>query len=246
VTLTPPVDRFAGEFTGAASTLLADLLTVPGLRLRELVRTSSSVHYDTAHPDVPVLCVATPAAVRLPHTFVTGTLPTTPELVDASWRVARWWHPARPVGLVPPSARRLALLGDASYDALDPDALDPDALVGRGAGLTPEGDDVLAAALVTAHATGDPRLESWRAATRAALGRRRTTAVSRAILHHALDGYATPELAELLVVLCRGGELTGPMARLRALGHTSGAALLGGVAATLRTRPGVPHHEGAA
>jgi hypothetical protein len=70
--------------------------------------------------------------------------------------------------------------------------------------------------------------------------------VSRAILHHALDGYATAELAELLVVLCRGGELSGPVARLLALGHTSGAALLGGVASTLRTRPGVPHHEGAA
>lgn len=241
MTLTPPVDRPAGQLTGAASTLLADLLAEPGLRLHELVRTSSSVHYDTGRRDVPVLCVATPAAVRLPHAFVTRSLPTASELVGAGWRVVRWWHPPRPVGLVPPPARRLALLGDASYDALDPDAL-----LGRGAGLTPEGDDVLAAALVTAHATGDPRLEPWRAATRTALGRRRTTAVSRAILHHALDGYATPELAELLVVLCRGGELTGPIARLRALGHTSGAALLRGVASTLRTRPGVPHHEGAA
>jgi hypothetical protein len=236
-----PVDDFAGEFAGAASTLLADLLMEPGLRLRELARTASSVHYDTGHDEVPVLCVATRDAVRLPHTFVTGTLPTAPELVDASWRVARWWHPSRPVGLVAPSAQRLAELGGTTYDALQPDAL-----VGRGAGLTPEGDDVLAAALVTAHATADPRLESWREATRAALRRHRTTAVSRGILHHALDGYATPELAELLVVLCRGGELSGPAARLRALGHTSGAALLDGVAYTLTSRPGAPHHEGAA
>jgi Protein of unknown function (DUF2877) len=246
VTSIRPVDVFAGEFAGAASTLLADLLVVPGLRLREVARTASSVHYDTGHAEVPVLCVANREAVRLPHTFVTDTLPTAPELVDASWRVTRWWHPARPVGLGPPGPERLAALGGTTYDALDPEALDPDALVGRGDGLTPEGDDVLAAALVTAHATGDPRLESWRAATRAALVRRRTTAVSRGIVHHALDGYATPELAELLVVVCRGGELTGPVTRLRALGHTSGAALLDGVAYTLASRPGVPHHEGAA
>ena len=241
MTSTRPVDVFAGEFAGAASTLLADLLMEPGLRLRELARTASSVHYDTGHAEVPVLCVATRDAVRLPHTFVTGTLPASPELVDASWRVVRWWHPARPVGLVPPPAHRLAELGGTPYDALDPETL-----VGRGAGLTPEGDDVLAAALVTAHATADPRLESWREATRSALARHRTTAVSRGILHHALDGYATPELAELLVTLCRGGELPGPVARLRALGHTSGGALLDGVAYTLNSRPGVPHHEGAA
>ncbi len=241
MTSTCPVDVFAGEFAGAASTLLADLLMEPGLRLREVARTPSSVHYDTAHDEVPVLCVATRDAVRLPHTFVTSSLPAASELVDASWRVARWWHPPRPVGLVPPPRARLAALGGTTYDALDPDVL-----VGRGAGLTPEGDDVLAAALVTAHATGDPRLEGWRDATRSALGRHRTTAVSRGILHHALDGYATPELAELLVVLCRGGELDGPVARLRRLGHTSGGALLDGVAFTLGTRPGVPHHEGAA
>jgi hypothetical protein len=56
------------------------------------------------------------------------------------------------------------------------------------------------------------------------------------MLHHALDGYATPQLGDLLTALCRGGDLEGPLARLRALGHSSGDALLDGVVHTLTTR----------
>lgn len=231
MTSTCPVDEFSGEFPGAASTLLADLLMQPGLRLTEVARTRSSVHYETGREDVPVLCVATPDAVLLPHTFVTPVLPAAPEIVDATWRVTRWWHPCRPVGLAPPPADRVAALPCSSYDVLVPSAL-----LGRGAGLTPEGDDVLAGALVTAHATADPRLDAWCEATREALATRRTTAVSRGMLHHALDGYATPQLADLLTALCRGGDLAGPLARLHTLGHTSGDALLDGVVHTLSTR----------
>ena len=236
-----PVDAFSGEFPGAASTLLADLLVQPDLRLVEVARTRTSVHYDTGRSDVPVLCVATPDAVLLPHTFVTAILPAARELVDATWRVTRWWHPARPVGLAPPARARIETIAYTPYDALVPFAL-----LGKGAGLTPEGDDVLAGALVAAHATADPRLDGWRAATREALATRRTTAVSRGMLHHALDGYATPQLAELLTVLCRGGDLDGPVARLRAVGHTSGDALLDGVAHALTTRTMLGSHEGAA
>jgi hypothetical protein len=221
VTSTCPVDEFSGEFPGAASTLLADLLMQPGLRLTEVARTRSSVHYDTGRADVPVLCVATPDAVLLPHTFVTPVLPVAPEIVDATWRVTRWWHPCRPVGLVPPPPDRVATLDCTPYD-------------------------VLAGALVTAHATADPRLDAWCEATREAMATRRTTAVSRGMLHHALDGYATPQLADLLLALCRGGDLEGPLARLRALGHSSGHALLDGVVHTLSTRAVTGSREGAA
>ncbi len=116
------------------------------------------------------------------------------------------------------------------------DGLSPGALVGAGPGLTPSGDDVLAGALVTAHATADPRLDRWRHATRRALARRRTTAVSRALLHHALDGHATPELADAVVALCRDADPGPAVRRLLAVGHSSGAALLGGVLHTLTTR----------
>jgi len=114
------------------------------------------------------------------------------------------------------------------------DALRPDELVGRGPGLTPAGDDVLAGALVAGRATGDPRLDGWRKGTEAALARRRTTAVSRALLHHALAGWATPELADFVTAAC-AGEADACLRRLLAIGHTSGAALASGVLHVLDT-----------
>ena len=105
-----------------------------------------------------------------------------------------------------------------------------------GPGLTPSGDDELAGALVAAHAVGDARLDGWRSATRDALLARRTTAVSRGLLHHALDGWATPELAAYVDEACTGS--TGPaLARLLTVGHTSGRALADGVARVITARP---------
>ena len=220
----------------ATSSLLAGVLDA-GCELVEVVRTRLSVHYETGRPDVPVLCVCTPDAVRLPNALVTSLLPTgdvsarTDGLVsrDGRWWVGRWWQPPRPTGR---SARHPASA-----------SLDPMRLVGRGPGLTPAGDDELAGALVAAHAVGDPRLAGWRTATREALAARRTTAVSRGLLHHALDGWATPELAAYVDEACTG--LTGPaLARLLELGHTSGRALADGVAHVMTARQ-VPR-EGAA
>lgn len=215
----------------AASTLVADVLDAP---LVEVARTPVSVHYETGHPAVPVLCVATPQAVRLPNAAVVAELPVgRPQPV-----VRRWWSPSRPTRLVPPAPPRLAGLAGTTYDVLSPGAL-----VGSGPGLTPSGDDLLAGALVAAHATADPRLAEWRRLTRVALATRRTTAVSRALLVHAMDGYAIPELARFLVALCRGDDPAPPLAALRAVGHSSGQALVDGAVHALST--GVTH-EGAA
>jgi hypothetical protein len=108
-----------------------------------------------------------------------------------------------------------------------PAAIEPDRLVGRGPGLTPLGDDVLAGALVAAQAVDDPRLTSWRAATLTALAAGRSTVVSRALLHQALDGWAVPELADFVVAVCAGdgSRAAGPLLRV---GHTSGAGLAAG------------------
>jgi hypothetical protein len=171
-----------------------------------------------------------------------------------TWRVRRWWQPPRPTGLPRPSTADLAacaaLASGASGSPLPGvplprpsyDGLSPVALIGAGPGLTPAGDDVLAGALVTAYATGDPRLEAWQRATLATLTSSRTTAVSRAMLHHALDGYATRQLAKLLTALCLGDDVQVPLTGLLAVGHTSGGALLTGVLHTLGTH----HLEGAA
>jgi hypothetical protein len=213
----------------AASALLAGLLDAGG-PLVEVARTRLSVHYETGRADVPVLCVCTPHAVRLPSSVVTPVVPDGPLVVrdgglagaDLVWQVTRWWQPPRPCGLTPPA-------GPVSVPGVDvPPRLDPLALVGAGDGLTPAGDDVLAGALVAASATGHPRLEEWRAATRAALARRSTTAVSRGLLTHALDGWATPELADFVVAVCRRHD-AGATGRLLAVGHSSGTALAAGV-----------------
>lgn len=237
---------------GAASSLLGPLASRRRLRLTEVARTRLSVHYETGVPAVPVLCVAHPDAVRLPATLLTGKLPAPrphDEPAEMALSVTRWWRPARPPRLPVPDPAVLDRLPRPPYDVLDPLAL-----VGRGDGLTPQGDDLLAAALVTARATGDPRLAGWCARTRLALATRRTTAVSRGLLHHALDGWATPELAAVLVAL--GGSdsagLDRAVARLLDVGHTSGASLLDGITLTLTTRhlptsrPPRPAHEGAA
>lgn len=237
-------------FTAAASMLLAGLLDGPPVRLREEARTRVSVHYGTPDPRVPVLCVCLPAAVRLPASLVTTTLPGPGPLQvglgglageQLRWRITRWWRPARPERLPRPDLgpARLAELeppaveGPAAYDALVVAEL-----LGAGEGLTPSGDDVLAGALVTARAVGDPRLAAWQQETDRLLTPGRTTAVSRGMLSSALDGYATDQLAEFLQALCRGADpdtVRQARARLLALGHSSGAATLRGVLHTLTT-----------
>lgn len=208
----------------AASSLLAALLD-EGCRTVEAARTRVSVHYETDRDDVPVLCVGVPSAVRLPNMLVSPVLPSGQVRVVAGamhadgsvWRVGRWWQPPRPH--VPEARPRLAC------------DLDPLALVGRGPGLTPAGDDVVAGALVAGNAVRHPALDRWRTATRDALHARRTTAVSWGLLHHALDGWATPELAAYV-------ESPGPgpaRERLLAVGSSSGAALAEGVDLVLDT-----------
>ena len=242
----------------AASTLLAPLLDGPPRLLEEVARTRLAVHYATGEPGLPVLCVAVPGAVLLPGTATVPFLPERGaigvgqgilETSAAALRVTRWWRPPRPGGLAPPPGPTSTAEGTGSRAPGDPvptaaltaAGLDPDLLLGYGPGLTPAGDDVLAAALVTARATGDPRLAGWRRATRAALARRSTTPVSLGMLHAALDGWCTPELDGYLRALCSpgppgAGRLADAERRLLAVGHSSGAALLLGVRHTLATR----------
>ena len=225
----------------AASSLLARLLSPDSsLPLAEVARTRLSVHYETGRDDVPVLCVCTPDAVRLPPGLVTTVLPTGTARVRSGvletgsrrWPVTRWWRPARLHGMAPPA-------GVPDVDGVDvPDSVEPAALLGRGPGLTPAGDDVLAGALVTAHAVGDPRLTGWRRQTRAALAGGATTAVSRALLQHAADGWAVPQLAAFVAAAC-AGDPTPAVGPLLAVGHTSGAALAGGALHVLGTAAGV-------
>jgi hypothetical protein len=111
------------------------------------------------------------------------------------------------------------------------------ALVGRGPGLTPEGDDLLAAVAGTLAVLGPalgPPDPPWDPLL-AVLGPRpgRTTALSATLLALALDR-RLPEPAARLLDLSPAGERAWPAAltRLERLGHGSGRAYAAGIAAT--------------
>jgi Protein of unknown function (DUF2877) len=107
-------------------------------------------------------------------------------------------------------------------------------LVGAGPGLTPSGDDVLCGVLLGLRLLGRardlPRL--WDAvAPRLST----TTTLSAALLVEAVQGYAVPPVIELGDALVAGDVLgvSAAAAQVLAVGHTSGADLLAGLAGCL-------------
>ena len=165
-------------------------------------------------------------------------------LAGVAYRPARWWRPARPrtaavaaflaakpladpPALLPPldagTAQAVAVLSrDLAVGA--PLAPAVAALLGRGPGLTPLGDDVLAGALVALVAAASPAAPRLAAET-LHQAPHRTTFVSAALLRHAARGECVPELAAFVAGRPRATE-----ALLR-VGHTSGAGLAHGVIA---------------
>jgi hypothetical protein len=212
----------------AVSDAVAAALTGPRRAVRVEAVTPHAVYLATGDPDCPALCLADRAAIRVPCALVVDRVPALAvgdrgeagdgelRLSGFHGRVARWWRPPRP--------RRVsaALLSMEPFTAAP---LDVGALLGRGPGLTPFGDDVLAGALVTLGARGAPAFEPLAAEVRA-LAPTRTTFVSAALLHHAARGECVAELAAFLTG-------TGTVDALLAVGHTSGAGLAQGVRAAL-------------
>lgn len=108
------------------------------------------------------------------------------------------------------------------------------ALVGAGPGLTPSGDDVLCGVLLGLRLHGATHLVDvlWRA-VRPRLGA--TTSLSAALLCEAADGYAVQPVERLLLTLASGradadDRAAEALRAVLAIGHTSGADLLGGLA----------------
>jgi hypothetical protein len=150
------------------------------------------------------------------------------------------WDPVlAALGAGPALARRgravLAALGAADDSALRPapeaiDALrggDMDAavagLLGRGAGLTPEGDDLLAGAFAVLAAVGEPVAPPDDL-------RERTTALSATLLELAAAGAAPRPLHAVLGV--RDEHWRGALRELERLGSSSGRAIARGAAET--------------
>ena len=120
-------------------------------------------------------------------------------------------------------------------------------LVGRGPGLTPAGDDVLAGALLAGH--GTPLAAEVAAALPEDLTAR-TTALAAALVRAAARGEGTPEGVALVDAVRGHGELAPALDALLALGHSSGADTALGIlvaarAAAARAEPGRPgtHQE---
>jgi hypothetical protein len=155
-------------------------------------------------------------------------------------RVGRWWRPPRPRGLT--AARLAAIVAElptwvpempdptsaTAHDELVDDltAGRPPApalrrLLGRGPGLTPYWDDVVAGMLVTLGALGAPAFDRLGAAV-CELAPERTTLVSAALLRHAARAECVPQLADVL-------SGTGSVDDLLAVGSSSGPGLAHGV-----------------
>lgn len=172
-------------------------------------------------------------------------------LPRATVRAVRTWAPV-PFGaaLAPPEAvslvadgasgqwqgvalslARMALRGDDVTQAVA-------GLVGNGPGLTPSGDDVLCGLLLGLQPVTPARDRVW-AAVALRLGA--TTSLSAALLGESAAGYAVPAVLRLGSALVGGSAGYTDDAQVRravrevvAIGHSSGADLLAGLAAALR------------
>jgi hypothetical protein len=146
--------------------------------------------------------------------------------------VARWWAPHRPRGAADPGDLGLVAPG---WDAF---VL---GLLGRGPGLTPAGDDVLAGLLLGLAGRADLRDPLAAAVTRQAAAR--TTWLSAELLRHAAAGRGVPAAVAVADALAGHGPadaLTRALPALLAVGHTSGAALARGLLLAAETLAGRP------
>jgi hypothetical protein len=199
-------------------------------------------------PDVSLISVQLPEAERLPCSIVVGRPPRI-LLGDRGWIghgvvrfdaveivSARWIRPPRPRI----HAASTFLAACRNLPIIEPDHVGlpqhtvgrPTELLGRGPGLTPSGDDVLAATLVVHHALGLPT-PGWLPSR---LGKA-TTPLSAQLLRLAAQGYCCDRLASLMQALDHGDDPAEATQRLAALGGTTGRAMLLGLrhAATYHT-----------
>lgn len=105
------------------------------------------------------------------------------------------------------------------------------ALLGLGPGLTPAGDDLLGGALAALHAAGRADIAGTLAAWVLPLAQHGTSRISRAHLACAARGETGEAVHGMMGALLAGGaDLEDPLARVAAVGHTSGWDALAGAA----------------
>jgi hypothetical protein len=217
-----------GVVPGAAARLSPGRVDLGGLRI-----TWDPAAPPVWDPAVPAPDGATPGAVARRGEDLLHALGVNPAgLVEELARVGL------ATAADPEGAAGLALLFRAVRER-DPDAAATAsrALVGRGPGLTPEGDDLLAAVAgavaVLGPASGFDEPGRGRFLAALGPGPGRTTALSATLLALASEGRLA-EPAGRLLDLSPAGETAWPgaLARLERLGHGSGRAYAAGIAAT--------------
>ncbi|MDC5699339.1 DUF2877 domain-containing protein, partial [Intrasporangium calvum] len=142
------------------------------------------------------------------------------------------WDGVGTAGPLEWAAGRLAAaaLADAPIDAPIDGLLTT--LVGRGPGLTPSGDDAVAGVLLALRSAGElAAVQRLGAALVPHL--HRTTSISAALLRAAVEGYAVPEVVALLDAPHPSSD-PDLLARVLAIGHSSGRDLVVGVTAARR------------
>jgi hypothetical protein len=169
----------------------------------------------------------------------------------------RWWDPRPALSRVSPTelATRVAELPSTpsamdlsglirSLDERSADGLVDAAseLLGRGPGLTPEGDDYLAGAIsglrILGDAIGDRSARAMLTAASPRLlstARRTTTTFSAALISHAARGQVAAPAASLFRALGGRGDLLAAHGELTRVGHSSGPALAAGIVLAART-----------
>lgn len=145
-------------------------------------------------------------------------------------------------GLPPALVERVDELGRVlTARAVSPSALAAavHALLGFGPGLTPAGDDVLAAAMVALRAAEDPAATILAGLVAAARPFERTTALSAGLLRLAATGLAINPLRRFIEALgTPDADFSTAGTALLDVGHTSGPAMyLGAVTALREWRP---------
>ncbi len=199
--------------------------------------------------------IATPAAAEPFASIERGTVPLIGSASIAFGRlnvdVVRWWDPRPAVPRVSKALLGAAIEGlPASVPGIDaaplgaalengePSALAAAAraLLGRGPGLTPEGDDYLAGALAATRVLGVAtgarraltainRANGWLEAEAA----RRTTSFSAALLRCALGGQVAAPAGAFLRAIAGRGDVDATHRALAGVGHSSGPALAAGI-----------------
>lgn len=168
------------------------------------------------------------------------------ECTGQRFRVSRWWHPCPVLPRTRPSqirelAHACADLVPALDDAGIGEALARrsriellragEGLLGKGPGLTPEGDDIIVGALASYRLLGRATglaADGFLANVERSLvptARRRTTRLSASLIGHALHGEVADALGLLLRAFTGRAELIPAVRALSALGHSSGPAM---------------------